>query len=191
MEQGGGPEMVLKECGKCGGNLKVETLHTFRADSLGIDGVDVIDAVQQASCVKCSEIAYTTIPDIPELIAATALWRAMIPIKLNAEEIRFLRQALGLQQKELAEELGVEPETICRWENRQSVILEANEKNFRQYVGAQLREQAPGIRFDSSVVAKMKLQGPRPSDVIPMSFCRVLLAPEQESWNPRKVAVNS
>jgi transcriptional regulator with XRE-family HTH domain len=183
--------MDRDEC-QCGGKLRVETVPTFRVESLGIDGVDVIDAVQKAICETCGKIAHITIPDLPELIAAAALWRCMIPIKLNAEEIRFLRQALDLQQKQLAEELGVEPETVCRWENRQNIILEAIEKNFRQYVGAQLSKQAPGIRFDASVVARMKLQGPRPCEVIPMSFCRVLLAPEQESWNPRrKMAVNS
>jgi transcriptional regulator with XRE-family HTH domain len=153
--------------------------------------VDLIDAVERTICEVCKEVAFTTIPDLPELVAAAALWRCMIPIKLNPEEIGFLRDALGLKQKELAEKLGIQPETVSRWLNGQMPISDGNEKNLRQYVGAQLEEQAPGIRFDAAAIARMKIQGPRPQKVIPMSFCRVLIAPERESWNPLKKAANS
>jgi hypothetical protein len=180
--------MVVSKCAKCGGDLNVETLPTFQADSIGIRGVEVIDAVQQASCVKCEAVAYTMIPDLPELIAAVAVWRVMIPVKLVDFEIKFLRQALNLQSKELAEKLQVTPETVSRWENRQSPISDGSERSLRVLVGDRLQEQAPGIRFEPSAVATMKLQGPRPQLVIPMSFCRVLVNPEQEAWNPRRVA---
>jgi hypothetical protein len=181
--------MVLNKCPKCGsGNLKLARLARFKAESLGIDGVEVVDAVEEQSCGDCHAVISTEIPQLAELIAATAVWRVMIPIKLNGEEIRFLRQALELQSKELASVLSVEPETVSRWENREQPITEGNEKNLRQMVGAKLGEQAPGIRFDSSAVATMKIQGPRPQPIIPMSFCRVLVAPEQEAWNARKMA---
>jgi transcriptional regulator with XRE-family HTH domain len=36
---------------------------------------------------------------------------------VSGAELKFARKALGLRQTELAEYLGVEPETISRWEN--------------------------------------------------------------------------
>jgi DNA-binding transcriptional regulator YiaG len=35
---------------------------------------------------------------------------------VSGEELRFARKVLGLRQAELAEQLGVAVETVCRWE---------------------------------------------------------------------------
>jgi DNA-binding transcriptional regulator YiaG len=38
---------------------------------------------------------------------------------VTGDELKFARKVLGLRQAELAQYLGVLPETVCRWENGQ------------------------------------------------------------------------
>lgn len=49
-----------------------------------------------------------------ELRAANTVLREVELV--SGAELRFARKALGLRQTELAEHLGVTPETVCRWE---------------------------------------------------------------------------
>jgi DNA-binding transcriptional regulator YiaG len=44
---------------------------------------------------------------------------------ISGAELRFVRKALGLRQTELAEHLGVRPETISRWETGAEAIKRA------------------------------------------------------------------
>jgi DNA-binding transcriptional regulator YiaG len=46
--------------------------------------------------------------------ARTVLQQAEL---VTGAELKFARKALGLRQTELAEQLGVAPETVSRWEN--------------------------------------------------------------------------
>ena len=36
---------------------------------------------------------------------------------MRAIEIRALRERMGMTQREFADEIGVRPEIVCRWEN--------------------------------------------------------------------------
>lgn len=182
----------MNECKQCGGagEFITERLASFDAPEslLGIGGVQVCDAVEISKCMHCGAVNRTSIPDISELIAAVAVWRIMLPIKLNGKEIRFLRNAAGWQGKRLAKELDVSAETVSRWEHDE-MMAPANEKVLRSTLGARLCHEAPGINFDQNWINSMKILGPRGTSVdIPMSFIRVLITPKKEAWNPRKAA---
>jgi transcriptional regulator with XRE-family HTH domain len=93
------------------------------------------------------------------------------------ERRRFLRQALGWQQKRLAFELGVTPETVSRWEGDKKVISQPYERMLRILAGSRLCKEAPEIHFDLEAIASMPIRGPRgTSEDIAMSFCRTLVA---------------
>jgi len=50
---------------------------------------------------------------------------------LRPEEIKFLRKDLQLKAKELAQTLGVTPQTVSRWENGKAEIGEAHDRLLR------------------------------------------------------------
>jgi DNA-binding XRE family transcriptional regulator len=177
----------MNHCEKCHGELAVRKVPLYEDKLLGIQGVAVVDAVEESVCVKCGQVALTTIPDLSELIAAAAVWRVMIPIKLHGQEIKFLRQALNWQSKKFAEKLGVRPETVSRWENGEDIMSPTNERLLRLMVGTLLREEAPAIEFEEEAIISMTIQGPRSAGAtIPMTFCRVLVTPAREGWNARR-----
>src|SRR5690349_4794833 len=75
--------------------------HVFRAELPGV------------RCDECGEVAIDG-PSIErfELMAAAHLARSG---QVNGPILRFQRKAIGLGAKDLAELLGVAPETVSRW----------------------------------------------------------------------------
>lgn len=72
-----------------------------------------------------------TIVDVVGLIGAVVRTRVQHPRKLSGAEIKFIRDALNVRAKALAEFLGMTPEHISRCENGSKVMSAANEKEFR------------------------------------------------------------
>jgi len=77
-----------------------------------------------------------TLADIPaikqlmQLIARDLLEK---PTSLTGEEIRFLRKRLGKKQADFAQEIGIEPETLSRYENDRVAVSEISDKVIRLY----------------------------------------------------------
>jgi len=105
----------------------------------------------------------------------------------NHKDIKFLRKALRMNAKVLAESLGVTPETLSRWENDKDPIGPANEKLLRLIVGLTLSDKAPAIKFDQKEIASMRIQSVRPVGIRRvMCFKRVSVVNQEkdleESW---------
>lgn len=151
--------------GKCAGELVRSRVKRY-VPNLGIDGVQVCDAVSCVICKKCRQVVETVIPSPVELMAATALARVQVPVKLNNKEIRFLRKALGWQSKTLAKQLGVVPETISRWESadNSAPITPSNEKLLRLFVVKNLKDKAPGVSVDAEEILEMEIPAFRKPD---------------------------
>lgn len=103
------------------------------------------------------------VPDVKGLEAAIAVARVTIPDKLNAQEIKFLRKALGLKAIELASFLDVVPETLSRWENGRETISTNPERIFRMRVLRALKGKAPGVCARVDDLLDMKLSPIRSS----------------------------
>jgi DNA-binding transcriptional regulator YiaG len=71
--------------------------------------------------------------DLPGLIRAVVRSRVTHPRKLNGAELRFVRHALGVKAKSLAEFLEISPEHFSRCESGQKVMSASSEKVFRLY----------------------------------------------------------
>ena len=102
----------MKRCVQCG-NEKLEKATTSYSVRITPEITAQVD-IPALQCTKCNE-SYTTDADMAkaELMVAPVVARSG---QVNGETFRFLRRALGKQGKELAEQLGVAPETISRWE---------------------------------------------------------------------------
>ena len=149
----------MNRCEKCGGEVRTATLDKYNAKSLVGLPVMLIESVEARQCAKCGDLSEVSIPDPNGLITAVAISRVMSPEKLHGKEIRFMRKALDISAVELAEMLGVQPETLSRWENDAATIGPANEKLLRFIVGIKLDKsgKAPGILFDEETIVQMNI----------------------------------
>lgn len=118
--------------------IREKTIPTYRPEALGLDGVYLHDAVVEARCEKCGVVKSITIPNLQSLIAAAAVARVLMPLKLRGKEIRYLREALEQTAQELAGTVEVLPTQISRWENDAEPISPRSEKLLRMYVVDQL-----------------------------------------------------
>ena len=130
---------MLMRCSKCGHEIDQMTpVPRYEYTQLGVP-VILMNAVREARCEICGTIESTLIPNLNGLIASAAVQRVSIPIRLNGEEIRFLRKALNQSGMELAETLGVRNELISRCENDVEPMGPHLERNFRSLVYLRLR----------------------------------------------------
>ena len=160
----------MRKCTVCGGAAHVSTIPVHVEDLVGMR-VAIVNSAQKIGCAACGEESIT-IPDVPGLIAAAAVARIMMPVKLNGSEIRFLRKAIELQAKDLARILSVRPETLSRWENDKEPIQVTPEKLLRVLVGTTIKgepdDKAPAMEFNAAAVIDMAIKPVRPSDGRPL-----------------------
>ncbi len=95
------------------------------------------------------------------MIAAAAVARVLIALKLRGNEIRFLREALEETAQELSGTVEVLPTQISRWENDQEPISPRSEKLLRMYVVDQLAKLT-AIKVDRNVIYAMRIRAWRP-----------------------------
>lgn len=104
----------------------------------------VIEQLPVNRCASCSEIYFTN--DSDDAISAA------LRLKLNLlapEEIRANIESLGIQQKQLADCLGVAPETMSRWINGAMIQSRAMDNLLRAYFGsAEVRTKLKGETMD-------------------------------------------
>lgn len=180
-------------CQVCGSNnATVETVPYHVEELVGMR-VGVIESVEKAVCGACGE-EVITIPDVNGLIAAAAVARVMLPTKLNGTEIKFLRKAIGMPAKNLAEILNVRPETVSRWENDATQqIGNSEEKLFRIIVGHDIKEKegeedkAPAVYYDERAILEMTINPFRVVGDAPLlNFERIKVKinqKTQEAWD--------
>lgn len=125
--------------------------------------VKILNAVVVQRCSACGEESIG-IPDIQGLAKAAAMARAQIPQRLTGKEVRFLRRALDMKQKEFAEAMDLSAEHVSRWENNHNGIGAASEKLVRHNVCALLSGGA--CEYDAKAIANMVFL-PYPEDGIP------------------------
>lgn len=134
--------------------FKEKLIERYKYELLGIPVFVVNAAIQYTDSDGES---YVGIPDEEQLIAAMAVARCLLPKKLTGNEIRFLRKALGLSQKEFAERMEIDPATASRWEGNGQALGGFAEKVLRYLVCNTLSEKAPGVDYDPKRIADLKI----------------------------------
>jgi putative zinc finger/helix-turn-helix YgiT family protein len=102
----------MKQCPTCQGRRWKRGSTVLK---ITVDGVTFEGKVAAAVCAKCGEaiIEGATLEGFELAIATELASRGVC----TPAAFRFVRKALGLRGVDLAELLGVEPETVSRWEN--------------------------------------------------------------------------
>jgi DNA-binding transcriptional regulator YiaG len=126
----------------------------FVDEQMGLP-VILLDSVYEA---RSGSASGEVVPDEAGLEAAMAIARVMDDHKLNGQEIKFLRRAIGLKAVDLANFLDVAPETLSRWENAKEPISTNAERVLRLKVYDALRRKAPGVKASSEAILDMKFR---------------------------------
>lgn len=169
----------MSKCENCGSRLITKVVEKYEDKLLGIPRVFLYNTVSQEVCPKCQTVQSVNIPNLQGLITAVAVYRVGRPFKLNGREIRFLRKALEITAKELADKLFVRPETVSRWETNSEPIGPQSEKIFRLIVGERLADKAPLIKFVRKDILEMDIKAWR---VRPLTMNFHVVKNNDQSW---------
>jgi transcriptional regulator with XRE-family HTH domain len=185
-------ECAMKSCSECGGTMNSTVLPEYVDDLMGSGApVVLVNSVTELKCPHCG-LEKIEIPDFDGLVAAVSLARSLLPLKLRGTELRFLRKALGLSARDLAARIGVNAETLSRWENNREPIKQPVEKLVRLMVGASLTDRAPAIAFDSKAVADMRILSvcgePYPAMQFERMKVRIYPNPAETYWDRLETA---
>lgn len=161
----------MTKCMECE-NEMLRYIKPEHTEDLGGVVVCIRNAVLVERCNTCGE-EESTIPDMRGLVCAAALARALNPVRLSGKEIKFIRRALRMTQKEFANKVDVAIETISRWENDAQGCGGFTEKTLRHNVCALLREHAPAIDYEPVTITNMKFVARREIEPLRLQRMRV------------------
>lgn len=161
-------------------NVTSKKMPEYVTTDFGIT-LHLVEAVLQEMCSDCGEVLQFCIPNTAGLIAAAAVTRVKMPQKLTGKEIKFIRKALELPSKDLADILDVTPETFSRWENDKMPMSPTTEKLFRILTGLTLVKQTPAISFRPQEILDMNINAVRNrEEQLTLSFQLVRSKDQQE-----------
>ena len=84
-------------------------------------------------CPECGN-RQTEIPNLEGLNEVLAKHLVELDRHFSGAEVRFLRKYLDMSGRELAKAMGVQPETVSRWENDKATMNEQAERLLRMLV---------------------------------------------------------
>ncbi len=169
------------------------SIRAEHTEDLGGVVVKVLNAVQVLRCAKC-ETEMVAIPDMNGLGRATAISRAMNPVRLSGREVKFLRRVLDMTQVEFAKAMDLAPESVSRWETDARGIGGACEKLVRHNICALLYKDARGRPYDPAVITNMQIVELAAGTILPpIEMVRVRLEtasmdPDAGGWGERAIA---
>lgn len=156
------------KCDACGATSLQEVILPEHVEDIGGITVRIINTVRAVRCTNCWADAATHIPNLRGLIQVVAMSRAMLPIELLAGDLKLMRRAVGMKQKEFAEAMSVAPETISRWESGAQGMGDHSEKSVRMGVVALLQEANPHIELNVADILRMSIRVLQPGETLPV-----------------------
>lgn len=110
----------------------IVVLPEFVADNLGAPFKVILkNSVKQLIDPKTGKVKKTIIPNPRDLITKVALQRLTYSRKLSGSDIRFIRKALKIRAKELAEMIEISVEHMSRCESGERILSPGVEKCLR------------------------------------------------------------
>jgi DNA-binding transcriptional regulator YiaG len=139
------------------------------------------------------------LPKMNELVAAASVARCLMPVKLRGAEIKAMRRIMKMTLADLAAKLDgkTAPETVSRWESEAQPMGGYAEKVFRLLVCEELKDVAPGIDYNASILAHLIVRDPwkvDPNYQMPAVDLRLIQLKRQpsgsitEAWNTKIAA---
>jgi putative zinc finger/helix-turn-helix YgiT family protein len=158
-------------CTKCEHGLMERTVKPEHVEDLGGLVVKVLNAVVLQRCTSCGD-EMTGIPDMQGLARAAAVARALNPARLIGKEVKFIRRALDMTQKEFAEAMDLSHEHVSRWENDHKGVGGTSEKLVRHNACALLHKEGV-CEYDPKALANMRFVSPPAGGLPPIEMVRV------------------
>jgi putative transcriptional regulator len=121
----------MKKCKQCSGEM-TSTREVYRYDESGLPNV-ILKDVEIRRCPKCGT-QEVPIPRVGELHRAIAMALVHKPTRFLGAEVRFLRKYMGWSGVDFASHMGVNPETVSRWENEKEAISSTSDRLLRLIV---------------------------------------------------------
>lgn len=151
-------------------NIIEVVIPEYREQSLGLP-YDIIlrNSVIEERDADTDEPLGVRIPNLDGMVAAIAMIRCQhFANKLSGMEVRFLRKAMHITAKSLAEKMEVAPETFSRWENDKQKMSDLQERVLRIAVCETLKENAPAIDVNHMEIMQMGLRACVPNECEPL-----------------------
>ena len=106
------------------------------------------------------------LPKLRELLAAAAVTRCLMPIRLRGAEMKAMRKTMKMTLGDLAKKLDdrTAPETVSRWESEAQPMGSYVEKLLRLLICETLKEEAPGIEYNAALIANLRVLDPWRAD---------------------------
>jgi DNA-binding transcriptional regulator YiaG len=181
----------MTRCTECRNGLLERSIKPEHIEDLGGITVKLMNAVVVYKCVQCGA-QETEIPDIQGLVCTVALKRALAPARLSGRELRFMRRALDMTQKEFSEAMEIAVETVSRWENDVQGVGGMAEKLVRHNICALLYKQVLSCEYDPSIITHMRFTSPQAdAEADPMVMQRVIVKHDskcEDAWDVKKCA---
>ncbi len=147
-------------------HVEAVTRHIDEYDATALVGLHTL--VKNAAIETQDKNGEVTVelPKLRELLAAAAVMRCLVPIRLRGAEMKAMRKTMKMTLAELARKLDARtaPETVSRWESEAQPMGGYVEKLLRLLVCEMLKESAPGIEYNASMIAHMTVMDPWASD---------------------------
>ncbi|SRR5258708_5581635 len=137
------------------------------------------------------------LPKPHELVAAAAVARCLMPIRLRGSEMRAMRKIMKLTLADLAKRLDERTAgpTVARWESEAQPMGSYAEKLFRLIVCEELKGDAPGVDYSAGAIVGMKVGEWRgdpncepPTVVLSLVQLKEQGGPIIEAWNVKQAA---
>lgn len=106
----------------------------FNAEDLGAPFKVVLKQCVSVTEDEQGNILSYRIPDPDGLLRVVVMSRALHPRKLSGADIKYLRKAVGVKQKDLAAHIELDPATLSRCESGVQPIGAASEKLLRIFL---------------------------------------------------------
>ncbi len=132
----------IHECTSCGEQVKPER-RNHRYTESGLSNV-ILQRIDVADCPKCGN-SDVIIPGMAKIHRAIAQALANSPARLTGEQLRFLRNHLGLSGDKLGRYLHTDKSKISKWECGEDRIGPTTDRLVRLVVAALDSELRPGV----------------------------------------------
>jgi putative zinc finger/helix-turn-helix YgiT family protein len=122
-----------------------------------LSGITFTGKVPATECAECGE-SYVALDDLGDFELAVSERLASLGVR-TGETFKYMRKALGLRAIDLAELLGIAPETISRWENGEP------EEHAFVLLGGMVADRVDGRDSTVKRLRAMRSPGRRPAKV--------------------------
>ena len=158
------------------------TIERFEETGLGLPYPVILLHSAEEEVDETTGIAIgVSVPELENLVASVALTRALDPMQLCGEEVRFIRHAIGMSATALADALTLDKATFSRWENGKQEVGEWADKQVRQIAVIELGPQVPCLSVNPQDIVRLRTRKRRAGEHPHIEMRRVLVAARESS----------